>query len=838
MDIFVQINHCMRLVIPKSFLLISFFIIAQHALAGKITGLVTNDKGEKLAFASILIKGTTQGTAANSEGRFTLELKPGTYTLVCQYIGYAREETRVKVEDEAMTVNFVLKPQQYSMAEVVVKKGEDPAYGIIREAIKKRPFYKDQLKRYECEVYTKGIMRLRDFPKKFLGQKVDFEDGDTSKRKILYLSETVARYSVDGEDKTKTEVLSTRVSGSRQGFGITLPQVISFYESNVSFGPSLGSRGFVSPIAPNAIHFYKFKFEGSFFEDGREINKIKVTPRRRFEPLFTGYINITEGDWRIHSLQLMALKDYQLQFLDTLRVEQLYVPAAKDVWVIKSQVAYPSVKMFGFDGFGDFLSIYSRFDLDPKFPPKYFDKTVLKYTDSSNKRPVEVWELQRPVPLMADEANDYRKKDSLEIVRKNPRYLDSLDKIRNKVTVMGLLFSGLNFSREKKRENWSFDPLFENVNFNTVEGLSLRLHGTYSKRIDSLPASRRRLYVAWGLRYGFSNSRFNAHLTTRYSFGKKLFNSIEVSGGKRVFQFNQANPVPNRFNTYSTLLWERNFLKIYEAWYGRFSFTKALDDGFSFSASAQYQDRIPLVNTTEYKWKDFDDRAYTPNYPTELVNAPMPRHQALTLAALITWRPGSRYIEFPGQKFSIGSRYPRFSLSYVKGIRALGGDADFDRWRFSVGDDVNLKLGGRLNYNLAIGGFLNDNRVELPDYQHISGNPMTVFNNLPGSLRLPQFYQYGTKASFYTLAQLEYHLNGLLTNKLPVFRKLKWNLVTGSNLFYESRNRNYVEVYAGIENILRVIRVDYTIGFQSTGGNLYGFRVVLPTSFGAGTSDD
>src|SRR6185369_11518002 len=161
-----------------------------------------------------------------------------------------------------------------------------------------------QLDKFTCEVYTKGIFRLRDYPKKIMGKKVDFGDGDTSKQKILYLSETISSYSVDKPNNTKIEVLSSKVSGNTDGFGLAAPQFYSLYNNNINIGTSLNPRGFISPISDNAMNYYKYKYEGAFFEDGRQINKIRVTPKRKYEPLFSGYIYIVEGEWRIHSVKL------------------------------------------------------------------------------------------------------------------------------------------------------------------------------------------------------------------------------------------------------------------------------------------------------------------------------------------------------------------------------------------------------------------------------------------------------------------------------------------------------------------------------------------------------
>ena len=261
---------------------------------------------------------------------------------------------------------------------------------------------------------------------------------------MLFLSESVARYSVQEPGRQKIEVLSTKVSGRSNSFGFSDPQIISFYENTISVGENLNPRGFVSPIAAGALNFYKYKFEGTFYENGREINRIKVIPKRTYEPLFAGYIHIIE------SVDLLLLKEQQMQYLDTLRIQQLYVPSGK-FWVIKSQVIYPSGKFLGFDFFGSFVQVYDRFNMEPRVQPKFFDHTFLKFYDSSNKKTMAYWDSIRPLPLVKEEALDYKKKDSLEQVRKDPKYIDSVDRKRNKISPGAILFTGQSISKQKKK---------------------------------------------------------------------------------------------------------------------------------------------------------------------------------------------------------------------------------------------------------------------------------------------------------------------------------------------------------------------------------------------------
>ena len=825
-----------RVLLRTLFVLHFAFLILNSAFANRISGSITDEKNAPLPFASILVKGTPTGTTANNEGKYFLNLAPGSYTIVAQYVGYQRLEKMITVTNAEMNLDFQLQRQSFSLKEVVVRPGaEDPAYAIIRNAIKKRPFYLEQLDRFQCEVYTKGIFQLRDFPKKFFGQKVDFEDGDTSKRKILYLSETVARYSVDKPSKSKIEVLSTKVSGQSDGFGFSAPQIVSFYENNLQFGSNLNPRGFISPIAENALNFYKYKYEGSFFEEGKEINRIKVIPKRKFEPLFSGHINIVENDWRIHSVQLQLTKESQMALVDTLRVEQLYVPLQNDIWVIKTQVIYPAIKMFGFDAFGNFVNVYSKFDTDPPFENKFFNNTILKYDEGSNKRPANYWDSIRPVPLRTEEIKDYFKKDSLEQVRRDPHYKDSMDRIRNKITPMNVLVSGQGIRNEKKRSFINIDPVIQSIQFNTVEGWALNFRATYFKRLDTLTFSRKSFSFTPVIRYGFSNRHVNALSTFVYSYRKKYASTVSVTGGKMPFQFNNANPVPVFGNTISSLFFERNYIKLYEAWTGRITFSKSLDDGLRFFADINYQDRMPLENTSVDKFRDSKNRVYSPNFPAEIMSENFLRHQALITSVGVTWRPGSKYVEFPDRKISLGSKYPTLSLTFTKGLQGvLGSDIDYAKWRFGIRDNINLKLLGAVRYNIVTGGFLQRDSVAVPDYTHFSGNQIVMASPYLSSFQLLPYYLYSNKAPHYVRLHVEHHYNGFLTNKIPLFRRLNWNMITGLNSFYVNSKNNYIEPFVGLENILRIVRVDLYWGIGYGRNATTGFRIGVTGFTGAG----
>src|SRR5438034_8389949 len=99
--------------------------------AGRVNGLVTDEKGNPLPYASVFIKGTTLGTTANNQGRYFLDLDPGSYTITCQHVGYTRQEKPITISNGGNELNFQLLLQQTTMKEVIVRAGaEDPAYEI------------------------------------------------------------------------------------------------------------------------------------------------------------------------------------------------------------------------------------------------------------------------------------------------------------------------------------------------------------------------------------------------------------------------------------------------------------------------------------------------------------------------------------------------------------------------------------------------------------------------------------------------------------------------------------------------------------------------------------
>lgn len=92
----------------------------------KVTGVVSDASGEPIIGASVIEKGTSNGTITDLDGKFTIEVNAGA-TLNISYIGYKNQE--VKVDRNGLSLKLTLKEDTETLDEVVVV-----GYGTVRKA--------------------------------------------------------------------------------------------------------------------------------------------------------------------------------------------------------------------------------------------------------------------------------------------------------------------------------------------------------------------------------------------------------------------------------------------------------------------------------------------------------------------------------------------------------------------------------------------------------------------------------------------------------------------------------------------------------------------------------
>ncbi|HTM99637.1 MAG TPA: DUF5686 family protein, partial [Pedobacter sp.] len=216
-------------------LLLIYLTISTAASAQfQISGKITETNGDPIPFVSIYIKNTNKGVSANADGIYKLTTEKGAINLIFKAIGFKTVERTIQV-NEHVIANQVLVSESYTLNNVVIKpNAEDPAYEIIRQAIKLRKEHLNEVNAFSTDVYIKGLQKIVGAPKKFFGfdvQKV--LELDTNRKGILYLSESQSTFSFQRPNKIKETMVSSKVSGQNNAFSYNKASdmIINFYEN-------------------------------------------------------------------------------------------------------------------------------------------------------------------------------------------------------------------------------------------------------------------------------------------------------------------------------------------------------------------------------------------------------------------------------------------------------------------------------------------------------------------------------------------------------------------------------------------------------------------------------
>ena len=798
--------------------LFSSFYVSAFAQQVSISGKVTDETGKPVPFASIYIKNTTKGASANIEGTYSLQLAAGKYEVQYKAVGYKQETRKVDLS-ASQVINITLSTELYSLNTVTINaSGEDPAYAIIRKAIKKRKAHLSEVKAYTTDVYIKGLQKLLAAPKKFMGadiNQIGREIGlDSNRRGIVYLSESESKISYKYPDQLHEEMITSKFSGSNRMFSFNRASDarVNFYDNFQSWG-GLSNRPLVSPISDNALFYYRYKLMGTTTENGVLINKIRVTPRRGHDPCFDGYIYIIDDSWRIYALDLYITSRANINFADTVRINQQFMPVGSKTWLQSSNKFEFSGGLLGFKLKGYFISVYKDYNLDPQFKKGEFNE-VLHIPAKVNRNDTAYWNIVRPVPLTNEEKTDYQKKEKLAAKRESKPYLDSLDKANNKVTPVGLLLTGTNVLNRYKREFYHFDPLINALQYNTVEGLVINYGAYFRKRYDTVTSKA----IGFGanVRYGFSNHLFNGNVTA--DLPVNTF-TLSLKAGSDIADLNYKQPISPFVNSLYTLFERQNYEKLYQKQFASALLSGRITGGWQVSASLEWVNRKWLPNATGYSFFSPGNHQFTSNNPlTPNQDSPLfPENKSVKLTVRTTYDFSNKYETYPFGRRYLPSGYPTIGITFTKGIKnILGSDVDYDLLAADISkSDISVGVYGRTSFFVGAGKFLNANNIYYPDYKQFSGSQVLFYKSGINSFLLLDYYRFSTYKE-YAEGHLEHNFSGFITNKIPLIRKLKLQEIVDFNYLSTPELKNYYELGFGLQYL--------------------GFRVMYGTSFNSGSN--
>jgi hypothetical protein len=816
-------------------LLTAMFLFVAAMAQAQVKGKVTSTTGEAIPFVNVGIENTYTGTTANEEGQYELLLKnTGRYTLVFQSLGYKTKKVPVTINSFPHTLNVTLDDEAYEIKEVVVSNAENPANAIIRQAIAHKKENSARTGRFEADFYSKGIFRVKDLPKKIMGMEVGDLDGmvDSTGSGIIYLSETVSKITFEQPNNLKERIIASKISGNDKGFSYNtaLSTHYNFYNNYVEFGINM-----VSPLANNAFNYYKFQYEGSFFDDNNnQINKIKLVPKRDKEPVFEGYIYIVDDSWAIYAIDV-DIKGYRMQqpILENLNLQQNYTyNTSNRIWAKNSQTFDFTAGMLGIKFTGKFTHVFTNYVFHDSFDKKTFGKEIVYIEKDSNKKDSVYWEATRPVPLTNEEVNDYIKKDSIQTLRTSKAYLDSIDRKNNKFKLFDII-SGYSYRDSYRKTTWRYNGLldFTTLSFNTVQGWNFGTGFSYSKYDEE---KGKYTNISTDLNYGFAEDRLRATGRFYHRFNQRNDATLQISGGSAAVQFNPS-AISSLVNTVSTLIFKDNYMKLYDKTFASVSYSQEIFTGLNMFGAVEYSRRKPLFNNTDYVLIK-DDEDYTSNNPLDPYDynsVPFEKHELVKASIGGTIRFGQKYITRPDGKINVSSgNYPTLAFQYDKAFAGSEEQYEYDFIAARAFYNVTLGNKGDFGINVKAGKFFDADGISFIDYKHFNGNQthigtsdryLNVFNMLP-------YYTHSTN-NRYLEAHMEHDFKGYIMNKIPLLNLLQWNLVVGYHHLSTPDYKPYHEFTAGFNNVgfgkLRVFRIDYVRSYQggsSTDGVVLGLK--------------
>ena len=339
----------------KLIIFIILIITGKSAFSQVMSGVVKSSDGEGIPFASIYIKELTSGTTTNLEGEYSINLEPGKYQISFQALGFSKVIVNITILNKDKEKDIVLRQHDYKIKEVRIYSGnEDPAYGIIRKSISLAPYFLRQVKHYKASVYLKGGFDMNKIPALFRKQlrEEGVEQGKT------YVAESINEIIFNAPNKYEHHIISKQSTIPNDSEDEVLGYLnYSFYDSDSEIA--------ISPISRRAFSFYKYRYEGFFQEGEYYINKIKVTPKRKNQKLFEGYIYIVDNLWNIHSVDLV-----NEQFFGKIRIKQVQAEIVGKAWLPVSHQFEVDLQTFGFKATANYGGSvkYEEVILDDELP--------------------------------------------------------------------------------------------------------------------------------------------------------------------------------------------------------------------------------------------------------------------------------------------------------------------------------------------------------------------------------------------------------------------------------------------------------------------------------------
>lgn len=793
-----------------------FIVITLTARSQSISGYVYDENNTPVAFANVYIKNIAYGTTTDAQGKYFYQFTdPGVYNLIISAVGFKTTEVQLIMRNnENQVKNIWIETDAAEMEELVVAaKRRDPAYEIISNAIKAKNKWKRQFNSSTCEVYIKAKEVISEKEKnkrqkakeqekieeqnksevEILDDESNSGDAEQAAQKIagsMNMVETQLTRHWQAPNKVKEIRYAYKKYGSDYGlyFTNTVQQSFNFYDNLMNI-ENLNELPLVSPLHATSVLTYKFNLIESKFVGDKQEFKIKVTPRKKGNASWEGYIWILDKDFCITRIDL-SIEKGGLYIYDEFNVKQEYEFIQDTISVIKRQ-EFDYISKTGKQKFhGNTIVKYSDYKINPVFEKRFFSNELAVTTDSAYTKDSSYWEKIRPEPLTKEEQDYQRIRDSIYTHLHSDAYLDSVDSVYNKITLLDIAWEGIGFSNRKKMQYWNVSSLASLINPFEIGGLRLGPGGTYFKKWKN----QKYLWSYGGLDIGLRNKDLKGNIGGRFRYAPKHFGLLGFTVGRVFDNVVQNDALTNLFMRNNWI--EKSMLTIYHR--------RELFNGFFVGTNFYFADRRPI---SKYKFGDLTSNWFNGNPTLEFS-----RYQSTIIEIGASYTPFQKYMTEPNRKIILGSKWPTVGFTYRKGINGLfGSDINFDYLEGYITQSFKLGTMGTSTYKIQSGKFLNTSGLRYVDNKIFPRGDKWFFASLMMSMQIQDTTL--TAKDLYLEAHYAHHFNGAIINYIPLVKKLQLHVAAGASALYiKESNYMYGEVFVGMERAFKAQRARYRIG--------------------------
>ncbi len=791
----------------KIFLLLIYFVFPLLPKAQIVNGVVLDGHTrEPIAFASVYFSKAGNGMLTDSLGRFAVTLSTdSTDSLIVSYVGYETGRLPVLSIPAGKTL-LVEMERGIKTGEVVIRAKVNKGLFLWKKIMSKKKMYnRYNFSNFAYESYNKLEVDLKNFnaekaKKNFLLKPFSFVfdniDSTSENEPFLpaYLVETLSDYAYQRSPKRFRETIKATQTKGFKNESITrllgvMDQNVNVYSNFVN----IMDKDFISPFNDNADVYYNFNVADTQIVNGSKIFHFTFRPKRPGQNTFQGEAYVIAGSYQIQKLTMYIGKEANINFIDRLSIFQEYHPLNDSIYFLTRDKFFADFRVLGKNS----LTLIGRKTTSYKNIAVNADSITEIFKDQNTEEQIitlphihnfsdSTWKTLRHDSLSTNEKAIYSTIDKL---------LD-MPKFQKLQTTLRFIGTGYRFIG-----NYEIGPWFNWISANAQEGTRFRFD------LGTNTGFNKKIYLHGYLAYGTQDKTFKGKAEAYWilnrepnrfrlhaSWAKDIDNGISQFG--EVSQDNIFTLAIRKPNT------KRKFIRLEDY---RFEIFKEWGRGFStewFMAKRQF---TPLLNLPPKS-----------NYPVE-------EGAALTtveLALKLRFAYLEQFLEGDYFRYSLGTKYPVVELVASKSFKILEGAYDYTKISATIRDKVRISPLGILSYKVYGGKVFGT--LPFMFLEVHPGNDIYYYNT--GSFNLMNRFEYVSDQ--YAGFNLEHNIGSGIFRFTPVTRKLKWRqfwnvktvwgsasnankALNGTQYFKYLNGSNYTEIGTGIDNIVRVFRLDF-----------------------------